>query len=143
MKHRSVIPKALFLYVTLRDKTSDFSEFVQSCFSNQCFAEAGAVLNLFSSVCHIIFDRNLFLDWGREGASSHSLSGHTPSNIMVNIERLYFPGQVRLISIDSHVQGCMARKVISEMYTSFVLQCTVSGRKRNEGMESWPQTSRP
>ena len=60
---------------------------------------------------------------------------------MVNIERLYFPGQVRLISIDSHVQGCMARKVISEMYTSFVLQGTVSGRKRNEGMESWPQTS--
>ena len=26
------------------------------------------------------------------------------------------------------VQGCNARKVISEVYTSFVLQCTVSGR---------------
>ena len=25
-------------------------------------------------------------------------------------------------------QGCNARKVISEVYTSFVLQCTVSGQ---------------
>ena len=25
-------------------------------------------------------------------------------------------------------QGCNARKVISEVYASFVLQCTVSGR---------------
>ena len=29
---------------------------------------------------------------------------------------------------DEVVQGCKARKVISEVYTSFVLQCTVSGR---------------
>ena len=26
------------------------------------------------------------------------------------------------------IQGCNARKVISEVYTSFVLQCTVFGR---------------
>ena len=29
---------------------------------------------------------------------------------------------------DEIVQGCKARKVISEVYTSFALQCTVSGR---------------
>jgi len=29
---------------------------------------------------------------------------------------------------DTAIQGCNARKVISEVYTSFLLQCTVSGR---------------
>ena len=29
---------------------------------------------------------------------------------------------------DDFRQGCNAKKVISEVYTSFVLQCTVSGR---------------
>ena len=28
----------------------------------------------------------------------------------------------------TRLQGCKARKVISEVYTSLVLQCTVSGR---------------
>ena len=28
-----------------------------------------------------------------------------------------------------HIQGCNARKVISEVYAFFVLQCTVFGRK--------------
>ena len=31
-------------------------------------------------------------------------------------------------TLHDKIQGCNARKVISEVYTSFVLQCTVSGR---------------
>ena len=36
-------------------------------------------------------------------------------------------------------QGCKARKVISEVYTSLVLQCTVSGRwcKHKTDVEVW------
>ena len=32
-------------------------------------------------------------------------------------------------------QGCNARKVISEVYTSFVLQCTVTGRQCKHKMD--------
>ena len=36
---------------------------------------------------------------------------------------------ISVIIIESFNQGFNARKVISEVYASFVLQCTVTGRK--------------
>ena len=35
---------------------------------------------------------------------------------------------MNISNYDDDNQGCNVRKVISELYTSFVLQCTVSGR---------------
>ena len=62
----------------------------------------------------------LQLNWGKE-VRQH-LSNSLNSVPCIN----FFFGSISFRSTLS--QGCNARKVISKVYTSFVLQCTVSGR---------------
>ena len=47
-----------------------------------------------------------------------------------------FETEILHVKKDSGMQGCNARKVISEVYTSLVLQCTVSGRMSKPDMGS-------
>ena len=54
--------------------------------------------------------------------------GHTNRQTNRGYNFIYIDIYIDNINLDYLVQGCNSRKVISEVYTSFVLQCTVSGR---------------
>jgi len=56
-----------------------------------------------------------------------SLKGSSKCTYHVNVHKLY--GVEYISTVCSQDQGTNVRKVISEVYTFFILQCTVFGRK--------------